>query len=106
MRCGLVGVACAVAVCGRKIWKNERSASGRNWQARRIDGSAPAPTRLSTKASRLEGAGNALQSPITRIRQVEHRAPAPQTPAGGAFELRSAPSTLRPAGTRTLLPVP
>src|SRR6202022_972065 len=91
---------------GIKIWKKDRSEFGRNWQARRIAGSAPAPPRLSTEASRFEGFGRALKSPITRIRQVEHRARPPQTLACGTLLRRLASSTLRPFGTRTVLPLP
>src|SRR3984893_17936090 len=96
----------AAVTWGIKIWKKDRSVFGRNWQARRIAGSAPAPTRLSTKASRLDGSGSELQSPITRIRQVEHRARPPQTLAGGTLLRRLASTTLRPFGTRTVLPLP
>src|ERR1035441_5121503 len=48
----------------RKIWKKEISVSGLSWQASRMAGSAPVPTRLSTKASRLDGSGSMAQSPI------------------------------------------
>src|SRR6476620_2547179 len=68
----------AAVTWGIKIWKKDRSVFGRNWHARRIAGSAPAPTRSSTNASRFDGAGSELQSPTTRIRQVEHRARPPQ----------------------------
>ena len=71
-------------VCGINSWKNERSAAGRNWQARRIEGSE-VPTRPSTKASRGDGSGSAVQSPITRMRQVEQRARPPQTLACGTL---------------------
>src|SRR6202171_1409183 len=96
----------AVVTSGLKIWKKERLVFGRNWQARRIAGSPPAPTRSSTKASRFDGAGSELQSPITRIRQVEHRARPPQMLACGTLLRRRASSTLRPFGTRTVLPLP
>src|SRR5258706_246893 len=96
----------AAATWGIKIWKKDRSVFGRNWQARRIAGSPPAPTRSSTKASRFDGAGSELQSPTTRIRQVEHRARPPQTLACGMLLRRLASSTLRPFGTRTVLPDP
>src|SRR6202521_5496628 len=91
---------------GTKIWKKDRSVFGRNWQARRIAGSAPAPTRLSTKASRLEGSGSELQSPITRIRHVEQRARPPQMLACGTLLRRLALRRLRPFGPRTVLPLP
>src|SRR6478672_3794123 len=96
----------AIVTSGLKIWKKDRSVFGRNWQARRIAGSPPAPTRSSTKASRFDGAGSELQSPITRIRQVEHRARPPQMLACGTLLRRLASSTLRPFGTRTVLPLP
>src|ERR1700730_12053433 len=96
----------AVVTSGLKIWKKDRSVFGRNWQARRIAGSAPAPTRLSTKASRFDGSGNELQSPITRIRQVEHRARPPQTPACGRLLRRLPARMLRPFDTRTVLLLP
>src|SRR6202035_2345384 len=96
----------AVVTSGLKTWKKDRSVLGRNWQARRIAGSPPAPTRSSTKASRFDGAGKALQSPVTRIRQVEHRARPPQTLACGTLLRRLASSTLRPFDTRTVLPLP
>src|ERR1700692_4574047 len=93
----------AIVTSGLKIWKKDRSVFGRNWQARRIAGSPPAPTRSSTKASRFDGAGSELQSPITRIRQVEHRARPPQKLEGGTLLRRLASSTLRPFGTRIVL---
>src|SRR6266404_9427354 len=96
----------AAVIWGIKNCKKDRSVSGRNWQARRIAGSAPAPTRLSTNASRLEGSGKESQSPITRMRQVEQRARPPQTLAWGTLLRRLASSTLRPFGTRTVLPLP
>src|SRR5260370_16826405 len=96
----------AAVTWGTKIWKKDRSVFGRNWQARRIAGSPPAPTRSSTKASRFDGAGSELQSPITRIRQVEHRARPPQTLPCGTLLRRLASTTLRPFGTRTVLPFP
>src|ERR1700751_3746060 len=96
----------AVVTSGLKIWKNDRSVFGRNWQARRIAGSPPAPTRSSTKASRFDGAGSELQSPITRIRQVEHRARPPQMLACGRLLRRLASSTLRPGGRLAGLPLP
>src|SRR5476649_1002947 len=105
MRCGCDACALADIACGMKSWKKDRSAMGRNWQARRIDGS-DAPTRLSTNASRLDGSGNEVQSPITRMRQVEQRARPPQTLACGTLLRRLASSTLRPFGTRTVLPLP
>src|SRR3954463_15375698 len=106
MRDGLEVRKVAAVICGKKIGKKERSVSGRNWQARRIAGSAPAPTRLSTNASRLDGSGKESQSPITRMRQVEQRARPPQTLAWGTLLRRLASSTLRPFGTRTILPLP
>src|SRR6202023_659140 len=105
MRCGCEPRAVADITCGMKSWKKERSVSGRSWQARRIDGSA-APTRLSTNASRGDGCGSELESPITRMRQVEQRARPPQTLACGTLLRRLASSTLRPFGTRTVLPLP
>ena len=84
MRCGCEACALADIACGMNSWKKERSVSGRSWQASRIDGS-DAPTRLSTKASRGDGSGSALQSPITRMRQVEQRARPPQTLACGTL---------------------
>src|ERR1700738_1090979 len=96
----------AVVTSGLKIWKKDRSVFGRNWQARRIDGAPPPPTRTSTKASRFDGAGSELQSPITRIRQVEHRARPPQTLACGTLLRRLASSPLGPFGPRTVLPLP
>src|SRR4030088_3397776 len=106
MRAGLEVRKLAAVICGRKIWKNDRSVSGLSWQARRIAGSAPAPTRVSTNASRLDGAGSDAQSPITRMRQVEQRARPPHTLACGTLLRRLASSTLRPFGTRTALPLP
>src|SRR5664279_970226 len=106
MREGLEVRKLAAVICGRKIWKKEMSVSGRSWQARRIAGSEPAPTRLSTNASRLDGSGRSAQSPITRMRQVEQRARPPQTLACGTLLRRLASSTLRPLGTRTVLPLP
>src|SRR3984893_16128535 len=85
MREGLEVRKLAAVICGRNIWKKDRSASGLSWQARRIAGSEPAPTRLSTNASRLDGFGSEVQSPITRMRQVEQRARPPQTLAWGAL---------------------
>ena len=82
MRCGCEACALADIACGMNSWKNDRSVSGRSWQASRIDGSV-APTRLSTNASRYDGCGSVLQSPITRIRQVEQRARPPHTLACG-----------------------
>src|SRR5260221_5369436 len=96
----------AAVICGRKIWKNERSASGLSWQARRMAGSEPAPTRLSTNASRLDGCGSDVQSPITRMRQVEQRARPPQTLACGTLLRRLASSTPKPFGTRNGLAFP
>src|SRR5258706_12468341 len=101
MREGLEVRKLAAVICGRNIWKKERSASGLSWQARRIAGSEPAPTRLSTKASRLDGTGSELQSPITRMRQGEQRARPPQMLACGELWRRLAPSTLKPVGTLT-----
>ena len=75
------------------------SRSGRNWQARRTAGSAPAPTRSSTKLSRFDGGGSAFGSPTTRMRQVEHRALPPHTLACGMPFLKLASRTLKPFGT-------
>ena len=44
----------AEIVCGRKSWKNERSVDGRNWQARRIEGSELAPELLVDPSVRLD----------------------------------------------------
>ena len=68
---------------GCKIGMTATSLCGRNWQARRIEGSALAPTRASTKASRPEGRGSTPRSLTTRTRQVEQRARPPQTLACG-----------------------
>src|SRR6266849_2814370 len=106
MREGLDVRKLAAVICGRNIWKKDRSASGLSWQARRIAGSEPAPTRLSTNASRLDGSGSDVQSPMMRIRQVEQRARPPHTLACGTLLRRLASSTLRPFGTRTVLPLP
>src|ERR1700682_3814061 len=105
MREGLEVRKLAAVICGRNIWKKERSVSGLSWQARRIAGSEPAPTRLSTNASRLEGSGSELQSPIMRIRQVEQRARPPHTLACGTLLRRLASSTLRPFGHANVLPM-
>src|SRR5882757_6686569 len=99
MREGLEVRRLAAVVCGRNIWKKERSLSGLSWQASRIAGSEPAPTRLSTNASRCDGCGSDAQSPITRMRQVEQRARPPHTLACGTLLRRLASSTLRPFGT-------
>src|ERR1035437_1865308 len=106
MREGLEVRKLAAVICGKKIWKKERSASGLSWQGRRIAGYAPAPTRFSKNDSRLDGSGSDVQSPITRMRQVEQRARPPQTLACGTLLRRLASSTLRPLGTRTVLPLP
>jgi len=56
---------------------------GRNWAGEancRIG--TGRPPRLSTKASRFEGFGSELQSPITRIRQVEQPSGDRQQTAG------------------------
>src|SRR5713226_10049462 len=106
MRAGLEVRSVAAVICGRKIWKKERSVAGLSWQARRIAGSELAPTRLSTNASRCDGSGSDVQSPITRMRQVEQRARPPQTLACGTLLRRLASSTLRPLGIRTVLPLP
>src|ERR1700687_3911180 len=98
MRCGCEARAFADIACGINNWKKERSVSGLSWQARRIDGSV-APTRLSTNASRCDGSGSELQSPITRMRQVEQRARPPHTLAFGAVWRRLASRALTPLGT-------
>ncbi len=61
-------------------------------------GVGAAPTRLSTNASRWTAPATTLQSPITRMRQVEQRARPPQTLACGTLLRRLASSTLRPFG--------
>src|SRR5258708_38460468 len=93
MREGLEVRRLAAVICGRNIWKKERSASGLSWQASRIAGSEPAPTRLSTNASRWDGSGSELQSPITRMRQVEERARPPHTLGCGTVYRKLSSST-------------
>jgi len=55
------------------------------------------PTRPSTNASRCDGAGRPLQSPMMRMRQVEQRARPPHTLACGTLLRRLASSTLNPS---------
>src|ERR1700681_3624174 len=106
MRAGLDVRSVAAVICGRKIWKKERSVAGLSWQARRIAGSELAPTRLSTNASRCDGSGSEVQSPITRMRQVEQRARPPQTLACGTLLRRLASAPPPPFGTPIVLALP
>ena len=84
IRCGCEDCALPDIRCGMNNWKNDRSRSGLSWHASRIEGSV-APTRLSTKASRWDGSGNELVSPLTRMRHVEQRARPPHTLACGTL---------------------
>src|SRR5690349_17072834 len=80
------------------------SALGRSWQASRIDGLAPAPTRDNTNASRPDGGGSEERSLTTRTRQVEQRALPPQTLACGTSKRMLVSRIVRPRGERTLRP--
>ena len=60
--------------------------------------------RRSVACSSLAAGGQNSSPPVTRTRQVEHRARPPHMAACGRWKLRLASSTDQPRGTRTIRP--